>query len=150
MNALPELKEPELGLRESDVVLIKLDDGSVFTARLQQWDDDDRPSWTLCGRDGYGVGLDQVVAWRPITNFDPTTIVIGIEGGVVQGASSSGPVHDRIVILDYDYDEDLGDAGGIEVNSTKAHVIEAGLTTLVDPDWVGLVVNAIEERAHKP
>lgn len=53
------------GVEESEVVLVALKSGRMFTARLRDGYDDDEPArWVLCGRDGYIA--DDVTHWQPL------------------------------------------------------------------------------------
>lgn len=56
------------GAEESEVVLVALRNGSMFTARLRDGYDDDEPSrWVLCGRDGYIA--DDVTHWQRLPDL---------------------------------------------------------------------------------
>jgi hypothetical protein len=82
-----------------------------------------------------------------------TTIVIGIEGGVVQGASCDGVVHDNILILDYDArsDADEDDDRVVEIpdpafpnHPSVAWDIDP--MPVEDPAFVERVLDAIRQR----
>jgi hypothetical protein len=70
--------------------------------------------------------------------------VVGVEGGLVQGASSDLPV--ELVVVDYDLDEEAD--GAVEVpqsggSTTLATIISHGVD--LDPDFVAGVWQAESE-----
>lgn len=74
-------------------------------------------------------------------------VVVGVEGGLVQGASSDMPV--ELIVLDYDMD-DVAE-GAVEVpqsggSPTLATIISHGVA--VDPDFVAGVWNAESESGY--
>lgn len=68
-DSLPPLSgDCGYGAAESEVVLVALRNGSMFTARLRDGYDDDEPArWVLCGRDAYIA--DDVTHWQRLPDL---------------------------------------------------------------------------------
>lgn len=78
----------------------------------------------------------------------PVRVVVGLEGGIVQGASADAPV--ELIVLDYDVDSFDDDNPPLDVPQSDGSISEAYVNEPWiehDPTWVEAVF-AMEERSR--
>jgi hypothetical protein len=84
--------------------------------------------------EAHAVALDALDGCRHRTIPEPTRVFVGVEGGVVQGATANVPL--ELMVVDYDCD---GDPDAVTVPQTGGGTSLASVAShesLVDPDTV--------------
>ena len=84
--------------------------------------------------EAHAVALDALDGCRRRTVPEPSRVFVGVEGGVVQGATANVPM--ELMVVDYDCD---GDPDAIQVPQTGGGTSLASVASheaLVDPDTV--------------